>query len=93
MTLTKAQLIEKLSFSTDLANSSKAEAGRIVDMIIDIVKTELQAGNSVDISGLCKFTIRKQAERSGTVNGIDYVSKAKNVVRIKPSKPLSDSVL
>ncbi len=91
--MTKAELIEKVSFSTDLANSSKAEAGRIVELIISTIKSELQAGNSVDISGLCKFTVAKQAERSGTVNGVDYVSPAKNVVRIKPSKPLSDSVL
>ncbi len=93
--MTKAELIEVVSHSTDLANSSKAEAGRIVELIISTIKTELQAGNSVDISGLCKFTIAKQAERSGTIPGTtkQYVSPAKNVVRIKPSKPLSDSVL
>lgn len=93
--MNKAELVEVVSHSTDLANSTKAEASRIVELIIETIKSELKKGNVVDVSGLCKFSTATQAAKTGTVPGTTktYSTPAKTVVKIKASKPLKDAVL
>lgn len=52
-TLTKKQLIERISELDSIA--SKAEAGRILALITDTITAEIVAGNEVNISGFGKF--------------------------------------
>lgn len=94
-TLTKKDLIEQISFSNDIVDGTKAGSARVLEIIISTIKAELKAGNTVDISGLCKFTTAIQAAKTGTAPGSNkpYSSPAKTVVKIKPSKALKDSVL
>ena len=93
--MTKQELVEKVSLSTDLKTGTNAEASRVVELIIKTITDELVAGNDVNISGLCKFTVAEQAAKTGKVPGTDktYTSPAKRVVRIKATKPLADAVL
>lgn len=94
---TKQDLIDQIAFSTDIVGGTKAGASRVLDLIIGTINSELAQGNSVDVSGLCKFTVATQAAKHGTVPGSNpprlYSSPAKRVVKIKPSKALRDRVL
>ena len=93
--MTKKELIDQISFSTDIVDGTKAGAGRVLDLIIGVINSELAQGGNVDISGLCNFTTTMQPAKTGKVPGTDkiYNSPAKRVVKIKPSKALKDRVL
>jgi len=93
--MTKKELIDQIAFSTDIVDGTKAGAGRVLDLIVGTINSELAQGNEVDISGLCKFTVATQKAKTGKVPGTDktYSSPAKRVVKIKPSKALRDRVL
>jgi len=47
------------------AGIPKEEATRLLDWILELVKTTLQAGESVMIAGFGKFTVRSKRARKG----------------------------
>lgn len=67
--MTKKELITELALQDDFA--STAAADRAVERIIEIIKEEVTAGNSVDISGLGKFFPQLQKGRTCVVPGTD----------------------
>ena len=84
---TKIQLVEEISLYATI--ESKAEAGRILDHIKNIIKRELLAGNDVALgTDFGEFHTATQAARSGEVNGVPYSTPAKQVVKFSVSAPL-----
>mgnify|MGYP000494637235 CR=1 FL=1 len=51
--MTKKELIERIAELDSVP--SKAEAGRLLELITNTITDEIVAGNSVDISGFGKF--------------------------------------
>ena len=81
--MTKKELLDELALSND--HVSKAADSRTLEFMINIIKKEVTAGNSVDISGLGKFTSATQAAREGinALTGEPFKSEAKQVPKFK----------
>ncbi len=62
MTLTKDQIISSIGNHLGI---SKFESSRIVESVLETVKTSLSNGEDVLISGFGKFTVRNKAARRG----------------------------
>ena len=62
MTLTKAQIAEKVWNKTDIP---KWRSASLVDNVFEAVKQSLESGDDVLISGFGKFSVREKSERRG----------------------------
>ncbi len=60
--MNKKELIEALAEKTE---SSKAEAGRNLEALIEIIQKTLKKGDDVALTGFGSFSVRKRAARSG----------------------------
>ena len=88
--MTKKELIEQLSLSTDIVDGTKAGAERVLNLLTDIIVKEIQKGNEVNISGFGKFVPAIQKGRKGKIpsNGKPYSTSDKKVIKFRASKPL-----
>lgn len=89
--MNKSQLIDAIAAQADI---SKAAAGRALDAFMDTVKTQLQDGGSVELTGFGKFEVSQRAARSGrnpSTGETIQIAAAKSV-KFKPGKGLKDSV-
>jgi integration host factor subunit alpha len=68
----------------------KAECISIVESFFDIIKSELEKGNPVMISGFGKWTVKAKKERRGRnpKTGKEMRIDARKVVTFKPSHVL-----
>ena len=62
MSLTKADIVERVFKE---ANFSKKEAAEVVELVFKVIKDTLSQGEKVKISGFGNFTIRDKATRIG----------------------------
>lgn len=78
----------------DATGSSKADANRAVDAVIDCIKGSLAAGKSVGLIGFGTFEVRKRSAREGRnpQTGDTIKIAAKNVPAFKAGKALRDAV-
>ena len=56
---------EFTSAVADGAELTKADAGRAVDAMIDVIKTALKKGETITLVGFGTFSVRKRAARQG----------------------------
>jgi integration host factor subunit alpha len=91
MTLTKAQIIEEISNKDGFTKKKSIE---IVETLLDIIKSTLESGDDVLISGFGKFCVKKKKERRGRnpATGDDMMLSARNVVTFKCSSKLRDMI-
>ncbi len=91
MTLTKADLVNKLYESEVL---TKAEAVEAVEAVLEIVKQTLENGENVLISGFGKFTVKDKRARRGRNphTGEDLILSPRRVVTFKPSGVLRNKI-
>ncbi len=91
MTLTKADLVNKLYESEVL---TKAEAVEAVETVIEILKQTLEDGENVLISGFGKFTVKDKRARRGRNphTGEDLILAPRRVVTFKPSGVLRNKI-
>jgi integration host factor subunit alpha len=91
MALTKADLAEKLYEELGL---SKREARDIVESFFEELRTALEAGESVKLSGFGKFDLREKKQRPGRnpKTGIEIPITARRVVTFKPGQKLRTRV-
>ncbi len=84
-------LVEKVAMTI---GSTKADAERAVEAIIDMITTTLQQGNEVSIAGLGIFEAKTRAGRTGRNprTGATIQIKAMRVPKFRASKTLKDSV-
>ena len=61
-TLTKNVIIDEIVLSTGLA---RKEASKAIETLLDIIKLQLEKGETVSISGLGKWNVRKKNPRKG----------------------------
>ncbi|NNK86013.1 MAG: integration host factor subunit alpha [Desulfobacterales bacterium] len=91
MTLTKADLIEKIQSSNDL---SKKQSTEVVETTVDIIKNTLASVEDVLISGFGKFCVKNKAERKGRnpATGDDQILFERRVVTFKCSGKLRERI-
>jgi len=91
MALTKIEVVNMLN---EQIGFSKVECIRIVESFFDIIKSELDKGNPVMISGFGKWTVKAKRERKGRNphTGEVLSIKARKVVTFSPSAVLRDDL-
>lgn len=91
MTLTKAQLVESIHNNIGLTKNKSSE---IVETCLEIIKSELESGEDVLISGFGKFCVREKKERKGRnpATGDAMMLAPRRVVTFKCSGKLKDMI-
>ncbi len=91
MTLTKAQIIEKVSTRNGL---TKKLSTKTVETFLEIIKSTLASGEDVLVSGFGKFSVKHKAERRGRnpATGEDLMLAPRKVVTFKCSGKLWDKI-
>jgi DNA-binding protein HU-beta len=89
--------MNKAEFTSAVADSaelSKADAGRAVDAVIDVIKKALKAGETITLVGFGTFSVRKRAAREGRnpQTGDTIKIKASKNPAFKAGKALKDAV-
>ena len=89
--LTKADLSEKLHEELGL---NKREVKDIVELFFDEIRTALESGNQVKISGFGNFDLRDKSERPGRnpKTGEEIPISARRVVTFRPGQKLKQRV-
>lgn len=87
MTLTKERIIEMFKAHQKL---SVFEAKDMVEALLEIIKSRLEAGEGVKISGFGKWTVNKKRTRPGRNphTGHKIEITARTVVTFQPSEKL-----
>ena len=91
MALTKIEIVNMLNEHIGIP---KIKCTRIVESFFDIIKSELDKGNPVMVSGFGKWTVKTKRERKGRnpQTGEDLSIRARKVVTFRPSPVLRDTV-
>ena len=91
MTLTKAELSEILF---DQVGLNKSEAKEMVEAFFEEIRSALENGDSVKLSGFGNFDLRTKAERPARnpKTGEEIPIKARRVVTFHSSQKLKTSV-
>ena len=91
MTLTKAQMVESIQNQTDLSRNRSSE---IVETLLEIIKSTLESGEDVLISGFGKFSVNEKKARRGRnpSTGEDMMLAPRKVVTFKCSGKLRDKI-
>lgn len=89
--MTKVELIDKIASG---AGITKADAGRVLDTILDAVKNTLKKGNKVTLVGFGTFSISKRKARKGRnpQTGAALKIAARKVPKFTSGKILRDAV-
>jgi nucleoid DNA-binding protein len=90
--MNKKELIEKLS---EKMSTSKAEAGRVFDMIIEMIIEDMKKGEKVTIAGFGIFQVKDRKARMGInpKTGEKIQIPAKKAVKFRAAKDLKTAVL
>jgi integration host factor subunit alpha len=91
MTLTKAQMVESAQNQTGF---QKTRSSEIVETLLEIIKSTLESGEDVLVSGFGKFSVNEKKARRGRnpATGEDMMLEARKVVTFKCSGKLKDRV-
>jgi integration host factor subunit alpha len=91
MTLTKDAIIESIRDRLDL---SVKDSKNILEILLEEVKTQLEAGETVKVSGFGKWFVKDKKARPGRNphTGQNIEISARKVVTFHPSDRLRDSV-
>jgi DNA-binding protein HU-beta len=89
--LTKADLVESLANEFEL---SKRQAGEIVDLVLEEIKSALQAGDKVQLIPFGSFLVRERKAREGRnpKTGAKIKIAARRVPAFSAGKGLRDAV-
>ncbi len=91
MTLTKAEIVETISEGNGY---TKVRSFEIVETLLDIIKSTLESGEDVLISGFGKFCVNEKKDRLGRnpATGEAMMMVARKVVTFKCSRQLRDKI-
>ncbi len=91
MTLTKADIVENISEGNGY---TKVRSFEVVETLLEIIKSALESGQDVLISGFGKFCINEKKERMGRnpATGEAMMMAARKVVTFKCSRQLRDKI-
>ena len=91
MTLTKARLIDAIAEANGFP---RKEASETVETLLELIKSTLESGDDVLISGFGKFCVKAKDERRGRnpATGGDMMLAPRKVVTFKCSGKLRDRI-
>jgi len=91
MTLTKANIVEAVAEQNSYTSKRSVE---IVETLLEIIKSALESGEDVMISGFGKFCVNEKKERQvwNLAAGEHMMLAPRKVVTFKCSKPLRDKI-
>ena len=91
MAITKTYIVEKIS---ETLNLSDAEAQNILEDLLEIIKSTLESGDDIMISGFGKFQVSEKAPRKGRnpATGKTMILKKRRVVTFKCAGKLKDKL-
>ena len=91
MALTKHVLVEKLQSELGFPKNQSVE---IVESILEIIKSTLESGEDVLVSGFGKFCVNDKKERKGRnpATGEDLMLKPRRIVTFKCSGKLREKI-
>lgn len=89
--MNKSELIEAVANKADL---SKADAGRTVDALIEVIGKALKKKDKVAVVGFGTFMVRERAARKGRnpKTGAELKIKASKTPSFKAGKALKDAI-
>ena len=89
--MNKGDLINQIA---ENANLTKAQATEALNTVLSSVSSTLKDGGKVTLVGFGTFSVSKREARTGRnpQTGAAIQIAAKNVVKFKPGKELSDNV-
>lgn len=89
--MTKAELVEKVYEKTGGAKKDSADH---VELVFDIMKSTLESGETLKISGFGNFEVKKKADRRGRNphTGEQITISARSVLTFKPSTVLKSAI-
>ena len=92
MTLTKVNITNQVYASNP--KMTKAQAREAVEIILRIIKSSLENGEDVLLSGFGKFNVNAKSARKGRnpLTGDSMILDARKVVTFKPSGILREKV-
>ncbi len=91
MTLTKAHIVNQIAEQSSITRKETIE---IVETLMELMKSTLESGEDVLISGFGKFCVRNKRKRRGRnpATGDDLILGARRTVTFKCSGKLRDRV-
>ncbi len=91
MTLTKADIVEAVAEQNGYTNKRSFE---IVETLLEMIKSALESGEDVLISGFGKFRVKEKRERRGRnpATGEDMMLVPRKVVTFRCSGQLRDKI-
>lgn len=91
MALTKNVIVEQIQ---DQLGFPKNQSKEITETLLEIIKSNLAAGDDVLVSGFGKFCVKNKAARKGRnpATGEDAILPARRVVTFKSSGKLRSKV-
>ena len=89
--MTKADLVEKIQTTTGF---TKKESADMLETVLNIMKTTLESGEKLKISGFGNFEVKKKADRRGRnpQTGETITIAARRILSFKPSTLLRNSI-
>ncbi|MBU1163369.1 MAG: integration host factor subunit alpha [Proteobacteria bacterium] len=91
MTLTKANIVEKIRVKNGFSRNQSVET---LETLLEIIKRTLESGEDVLLSGFGKFCVRLKKERKGRnpATGEDMMLKPRKVATFRCSSKLRDQI-
>ena len=91
MALTKKSIVEQIQAQLDFPKNKSLETA---EFLLELIKTHLEAGDAVLISGFGKFCVKEKKERKGRnpATGEELMLRPRRVVTFKSSGKLRDKV-
>ncbi|HIJ97056.1 MAG TPA: integration host factor subunit alpha [Desulfuromonadales bacterium] len=89
--MTKIDLFEKVQEGTGL---TKKESAEMVEAVFSIMKSTLESGDNLKISGFGSFVVKQKADRRGRnpQTGEALTIEARRIVTFKTSGVLKDQI-
>jgi integration host factor subunit alpha len=91
MTLTKAHIVETLAKQDGY---TRKQSVQLVETLLELIKSSLESGEDVLISGFGKFCMKEKEQRRGRnpSTGEDMILKPRRVVTFTCSRKLRDKL-
>lgn len=89
--MTKADIFDKVQVGVGMTRKESAE---MVEAVFSIMKSTLETGENLKISGFGSFIVKKKADRRGRnpQTGESITIEARRILTFKPSGVLRDAL-